>query len=101
MNHYQNITRLNWKMIQSFWKSISINKLFSLVLIWRPLPKNEPIISLSMSMNKWPSGDAVWERERHAEQRLERKRYLLISSEKSQRLAEFLHQGRGSYELSS
>lgn len=48
---------------------------------------------MSMSTDKWPLGDAVWEKDRNAEQRLEYKRYLLISSEKSQLLGEFLHEG--------
>lgn len=93
MNHYQNITCLNWKMMQSFWKSIFINKLLSLVLIWRPLPKNEPIIS-TVHVNEQVAirGRCLGEREA-CKQRLECKRYLLISSEKSQHLREFLYQG--------
>lgn len=48
-----------------------------------------------MSVDKWPLRDTVWERDRNAEKRLEDKRYLLISSEKSQLLGEFLHGRRG------
>lgn len=62
-----------------------------LVLIWRLLPMNKWPLGDAMAMNKWPLGDAVWERDRNAEQRFERRRYLLISSEKSQLLGEFLH----------